>query len=163
MPEKWVMNASPLIVLGKAHLLGSISSVAQQWILPKRVIQEVRIKQAIEPFLAELASGASVVQQDVMDMSPSIAAWELGPGESAVLSIALNMLETGVVLDDLQARKCAALFGLPIIGSLGLVLLAKRRGLLPLAKPAIEQIIRAGLYVQPALIHRVLKSIGETS
>lgn len=33
----------------------------------------------------------------------------------------------------------------------------------PFAKPAIEHIVRAGLYVQPALIHQVLKSIGETS
>ena len=161
MPEIWVMNACPLIVLGKARLLRTISPLAREWIIPERVIQEIRVKQSIEPYLEELASGASITQQDVTNILPSIATWELGAGESAVMTIAINTPDAGVVLDDLQARKCATLFNLPLIGSIGLVLLAKQRGLLPLARPAITQIIQAGLYVHPAFLRQILQGIGE--
>jgi predicted nucleic acid-binding protein len=50
-----------------------------------------------------------------------IAAWDLGQGESEVLTLALEKDGAFVVLDDLQARKCAALFDIPLIGSIGLI------------------------------------------
>jgi len=92
---------------------------------------------------------------------PSIAAWDLGQGESEVLTLGLVKPKTGVVLDDLQARKCAALFDIPLIGSLGLIVLAKRKGLLNIAKPAIEQLVSVGLYIDSAMLTRILIRIGE--
>ena len=70
------------------------------------------------------------MRKTVLNIHPSIAAWDLGRGESEVLTLALGKPRTGVVLDDLQARKCAELFEISLIGTLGLVVLAKRKGLI---------------------------------
>ena len=78
------------------------------------------------------------------------------------MTLALDKPHTGVVLDDLQARKCAELFEIPLIGTLGLVVLAKRKGLIALARPVIERLIAVGLYISPALLTRILVGIGET-
>ena len=76
--------------------------------------------------------------------------------------MALEKPRTGVVLDDLQARKCAELFEIPLIGTLGIVILAKRKGLIPLAKPFIERLAAVGLYINPAILTRILVGVGET-
>lgn len=85
----------------------------------------------------------------------------MGRGESEVLTLALEKAGTGVVLDDLQARKCAALFDISLIGSLGLILLAKRKGLINLAKPEIERLKAVGLHIDSGMLTRILNRIGE--
>lgn len=77
------------------------------------------------------------------------------------MTLALEKAGTGVVLDNLQARKCAALFDISLIGSLGLILLARRKGLLNLAKPEIERLKSVGLYIDPIMLTRILTRIGE--
>ena len=142
MNENWVLDASPIILLGKADLLKTVSSLAKAWIIPEGVIREVEAKRPIEAYLSGISYSSEVVKENVSKINPSIAAWDLGRGESEVLTLALEKPGTGVVLDDLQARKCATLFDIPLIGSLGLILLAKRKGLLHLAKPEIERLIK---------------------
>ena len=97
----------------------------------------------------------------VSKIHPLIASWDLGQGEGQVLTLALKSINSGAVLDDLQARKCARLFEIPLIGSLGLIVAAKRRGVLPAVKPAFDQIKALGLYIAPKIIDQVLLSIGE--
>ena len=63
--------------------------------------------------------------------------------------------------DDLQARKCAELYDIPLIGTLGLVVLAKRKGLVPLAKPFIERLVTVGLYIDSAILARILIGVDE--
>jgi predicted nucleic acid-binding protein len=161
MNENLVLDASPIIVLGKADLLKKVSPLAKLWIIPEGVIREVEAKRPIEPYLSEISYGSKVVRENVPKINPSIAAWDLGRGESEVLTLALEKAGTGVVLDDLQARKCAALFDISLIGSLGLILLAKRKGLLHLAKPEIERLKAVGLHIDPIVLTRILIRIGE--
>ena len=66
-------------------------------------------------------------------------------------------------MDDMQARKCATLFDIPLIGSLGLIVLAKRKGLLNLAKPGMDRLIAMGLYIDQAMLANILVAIGEGS
>jgi predicted nucleic acid-binding protein len=161
MNENWVLDASPIILLGKADLLKTVSPLAKVWIIPEGVIREVEAKRPIEPYLSEISYSSEVVQENVSKIHPSIAAWDLGRGESEVLTLALGKPGTGVVLDDLQARKCAALFDISLIGSLGLILLARRKGLLNLAKPEIERLKAVGLHIDSAMLTRILTRIGE--
>ena len=161
MSKNRVINASPIILLGKADLLKTISPLAKKWIIPDGVLNEIRAKRSIEPYLTDLASNSEVARETVSNIHPSIAAWDLGRGESQVLTLALEKPRTGVVPDDLQARKCAKLFDIPLIGTLGLVVLAKRKGLVPLAKPFIERLVAVGLYIDSAILARILIGVGE--
>ena len=66
-----------------------------------------------------------------------------------------------VVLDDLQARRCARAMELKIIGTLGLVGRAKRLGIVEEAWPYLERLLRAGMYATDDLIEHVLREMGE--
>jgi len=162
MNRNWVLNASPLILLGKADLLKTIGPLAQVWIIPEGVVLEIEIKNPIESYLPEASSDFKVRREKVSKIDAAIASWDLGQGESEVLTLALRKPGTGVVLDDLQARKCATVLDVPLIGTLGLILLAKRRGLLNLAKPAIDQLIDVGLHIDPVMVSSILVEIGES-
>jgi hypothetical protein len=61
------------------------------------VIHEVQAKRSIEPYVTDLASNSEVARETVSNINPSIAAWDLGRGESQVLALALGKPRTGVV------------------------------------------------------------------
>jgi len=160
--KNWVLDASPIILLGKADLLRTISPLANAWIIPEGVIREVEAKRSIEPYLSDISCNSKIIQEKISKIHPFIAAWDLGRGESEVLTLALKKSGTGVVLDDLLARKCAGFFDIPLIGALGLITLAKRKGLINLAKPEIERLIAVGLHIDSAMLAHILVGIGES-
>lgn len=161
MTHKWIFNASPLILLGKACLLNSISPLADYWIVPESVVREVSRKSLIEPMLAQLSEQSAVQRHKLECVDPFVANWNLGEGETEVLTLATKIPGSGVVLDDLQARKCSQILNIPLIGSVGLLVKAKREGLIDRVKPAFDRLVAAGLYIDPKVINSVLTSVGE--
>ena len=57
----------------------------------------------------------------------------------------------------MDARRCAQTLGIPIFGTGGLLVLAKRRGLLDSVGAAIEKIRDAGLWLSEDVV-RILKT-----
>lgn len=87
-------------------------------------------------------------------------AWNLGAGETAVLSYALAHPPLRAILDDADARRCARTLGVPILGTCGVLLLAKRRGLLPSLVTGLEKLRDARLWLSDDLI-KLLKTQAE--
>ncbi len=50
---------------------------------------------------------------------------------------------------------------MPLIGTLGIVLKAKRKGVLPAARPAIEKLLNAGMYLSGKIIDQALALVDE--
>ena len=88
-------------------------------------------------------------------------AWDLGAGESAVISLASANPVSIAVLDDLAARRCAQAIDLKIIGTLGLVLMAKRAGIISSATDALRRIVAAGLFISPHHLEAIRRQAGE--
>jgi predicted nucleic acid-binding protein len=138
--ERWVLNASPVIVLarvGQEHLLDAL---ADELVIPHQVGQEIEAGPADDPARRAIAGG----QFSVVDVAaaPEILAWDLVDGETAVLSYAVEEPEWTVIVDDAAARKCAQSFGLRLMGTLAVVILAKRRGLIPSAADILRSLVR---------------------
>ena len=87
--------------------------------------------------------------------------WGLGPGESAVLNDSMMLPGCRAVIDDLAGRKCAASLGIPVIGTLGIVLRARRQGIIPAARPVVEDLLRGGMFLSRSLLDRALSFVGE--
>jgi len=85
----------------------------------------------------------------------------LGAGETAVLSWVLEHPDHEAIIDDRAARKCAEVNGITCRGTLGVVLAARRRNLIPAAKPLCDDLIQAGLLIDPALVREALVLVGE--
>ena len=93
--------------------------------------------------------------------SPRIDAWNLGAGETAVLSYALAHSGVRAVVDDADARRCARTLDIPFLGTGGLLLLAKRRGLLPSVADALQRLRDAGLWLSDDLVRILMTRAGE--
>ena len=90
-----------------------------------------------------------------------MAAFGLGDGETAVLAHALANPRSGVILDDRGARKAAAALGIPNQGTLAVVVFAKAHGLIPAARPVVEQLRQHGMYLSDQLMNQALAKVGE--
>ena len=78
-----------------------------------------------------------------------------------MLTCALQYSDPLVVLDDREGRRCAASHGIAVIGTIGVVLLAKDEGAIPLVAPVLDELIAAGMHVSDALLVRALQLAGE--
>ena len=90
-----------------------------------------------------------------------IQSYHLGAGESAVLTAAYVNQNAEAIIDDLAARRCAAALEIPVRGTLGLVLIAKQRGIIPAARSIIEHLQKTGMYLSRDVINKTLALIGE--
>jgi len=95
------------------------------------------------------------------EMLPLIRGWDLGPGESAVLEWAQANRPARAIIDDYAARKLASVLSVQVTGTLGLALLAKQRGLVASARPLIEELAHAGLYLSEPIVEHALRLVGE--
>lgn len=68
---------------------------------------------------------------------------------------------TEAIIDDLAGRRCAASLNIPVRGTLGVVLVAKRRGLIPEARPVIEDMMNAGLHLSRRVLDEALRRVKE--
>jgi len=101
-------------------------------------------------------------QQNILpELFHEIISWDLGKGETSVIGYANLHPEYHVIIDDAAARRCAKTFGIKSIGTLGVLLLAKRQGIISSIKPAIKLLEEAGLWLGKDLINMVLKEAGE--
>ncbi|MGC8641189.1 MAG: DUF3368 domain-containing protein [Isosphaeraceae bacterium] len=78
-----------------------------------------------------------------------------------MLAVALQNPGCEVVIDDLAGRRCAVVHGIPLLGTVGVVILAKRIGKIVEARPVIEDLRRVGLYVKEEVIAGALSQVGE--
>jgi len=74
---------------------------------------------------------------------------------------ALELREAVVVLDDALARRVAETLGLNVTGTLGLLLDAKRAGLITAVGPLLDQLEALRFRLAPHTRTAVLKLAGE--
>jgi predicted nucleic acid-binding protein len=87
---------------------------------------------------------------------------ELDEGEAAALALATQIHADLVLLDELRGRSVAARLGIAVVGTIGLLVTAKKRGLIPAARPLIAQVrTHGGLWVTEKLVAEVLARLGE--
>jgi len=149
--EAWVLNASPIILFGRIDRLDLIDRLAPRLMIPDAVIDEIRGGRS-EDVSARIG----------LDFAEPYRAahWDLGRGETQVITQALDAA-AWAVLDDLAARRCAATYNIPVIGSIGILLRAKRKGILENVAPWMMKLKAAGMYVDEMLIQKVLADVGE--
>ena len=157
-----VINASPLITLFRSGQATLLPQLFKRIVVPQSVWQEVVQDDWDDPPARELRQQSWPVLESV-DISPRVAAWSLGAGESAVLSYALAHPPLRAVIDDMDARRCAQTLGIPIFGTGGLLVLAKRRGLLRSVGEAVTKLRSAGLWLSDELVQILLAQAGENA
>jgi len=156
-----ICNTSPLQYLHQIGQLSILPALVGSIIVPPAVIVELD---------AGIAKGLDLpqpenlnwvkIQAPISAMAVSLIT-DLGPGESQVLMLALEMPESVALLDDALARRVAIARAIPIKGTLGLLLDAKRAGHLSAVKPSLDMLQELGFRLAQQTRDAVLKLAGE--
>ena len=161
MPERWVLNASPIISLARVDRANLLFSIPDEVVVPQAVFDEVMAGPATDAARVFLQSKESVIVTS--ESSSEITPWDLGRGETAVLSFALASPNYVAILDDAAARKCAKSFSIPVKGTLAVVLMAKQKNLIPSAADVLRSLRTAGFHLDDRIIEKALKDVtGES-
>ncbi|MEM6795614.1 MAG: DUF3368 domain-containing protein [Acidobacteriota bacterium] len=99
--------------------------------------------------------------RDLSDPLDPVAAASLDEGEASVIQLALESGITTVCIDERRGRRAAASVGLQVVGTLGLLLRAKRLGSLPALRPVIARLQSAGYWYASDLVSKILEAAGE--
>jgi predicted nucleic acid-binding protein len=148
-----VSNASPLIALTQIGYLGLLSRLFSNLLIPPAVLREIAPTLTLPDWITERA-----LEQPI---GPQILQTSLGPGESEAISLAIEVSARWIILDDRPARRIAQSLGIPVIGTLGVLLASKRRGFLPIIRPCVDALVSSNFYIDPDLYKRVLSDAGE--
>ena len=125
-----ILNASPLICLSKSGLADLLPTLFQEVLVPEAVLKEVMAERKTDFAGEPLISRKWIRRLTDIPIDPRVAAWDLGQGESAVLSFALRNADCWAVMDDREARRCAMSLRCRFIGTLGIIVLANKKGII---------------------------------
>lgn len=154
-----VVNASPLILLCKAGHVRLLEDLGRNVFVPCAVVNEV-VAYPDDEAGKSLRSYTWIKQVHVA-VPDSIKAWDLGAGESEVIAYALQNNGVRPLLDDAEGKACALAHGLKPFGTAGLLVLAKRSGLIQSVKPTLCIIREKGLWISDAVVAAIVRSAGE--
>lgn len=146
-----IADASPLIGLDRAGHLDLLPGVFADLTAPPAVVaefgrrpdwlREVHVKRPSEVAL--------------------LRALTFGAGESEALAVALEHPGSTVLLDEKRARRFAVGRGIAVIGTAGAVLRAKQRGLIPVVRPVLDDLLATGFRLSETLYLGTLRRAGE--
>jgi predicted nucleic acid-binding protein len=129
--------------------------------VPEPVAAEIACRGSQDITARAITHTAWIITKSVTHIPTAISEWRLGVGESSILALAVEHPGTEAIIDDLAARKCAASLAIAVRGTLGIILVAKKRGLIPHARPVIEDMMSTGLYLSKKVVDEALFKVGE--
>ncbi|MBP9882178.1 MAG: DUF3368 domain-containing protein [Chitinophagales bacterium] len=151
MPKSIISDTSVLIVLerigelnllrevfGKVYITDEIKSEYRQAVPEWIIIVSVKNKSKI----AEL--------NNLMDL-----------GEASAIALALELDDSYLIVDDIQARIIVKKLGIPFIGTAGVLLSAKKKGLIKIVKPYLQKLRSVGFRLSDTVIEDILEQSGE--
>lgn len=168
MSSLLIADTSPLIIFARTNKLPLLCSVAKQVVLTTTVKQEC----VVNPGMPGAATIQRFIDDGLLTVVPDvpehhdIAKTNLDPGEKTAISFALSLRESPafqLLLDDVGGRKVAKAHGLNVIGSAGLLVIAKRKELIAEVKPILLEWQQAGYWIHPDIVNAVLVSANEPS
>ena len=157
--ERVVINASPLIVLFKSDQAMFLPQLFQEICLPRDVYGEILAGK--DDLASQQVPQTPWLKPVEIPIHPTIAAWDLGAGESSVLSFAFAYPEYRAIVDDAAARRCARSLGIKTLGTGGVLVLAKRRGLIDSVGDRLQQLRDSGLWLSDSVIDLLKQQAGE--
>ena len=161
---KVVTNSTPLIELSKIKQLNLLREVYGTILIPEEVYVEVVIDGTGKPGAAEVKAAHWISRQTVTDTDQVRilqSEYSLHLGECATIILAQEINAEQVILDDNAARWEAVARGLPVIGTVGILLIAKTQGVIPTVRSILDDLRAQGTRISQNLYDQVISKAGE--
>jgi predicted nucleic acid-binding protein len=157
---KIILNASPLILLCNGELEFILPAVFAEIVAPTAVWREITAGPAADR-AAQLLPQLDWIRQESVEPALAVIQWDLGVGETEVLSFALKNRGYTPALDDMLAKKCARSLDIPTMGTGSILILAKEHGLINSVEDCLRRLQRIGLWISEPVIQMIKEQAGE--
>lgn len=155
-----IADSSPLISLALIKKLNILEQLYRKLCVPTAVYDEVsRGDQPCSRELKQFLQGKTTHVTNTMAVDILLS--DIGTGEAEAIVLALEYQPALILIDDLKARKLAKMKGLNIIGTLGVLLKAKREGLIGELKPLIVELVSNDIRIGTKIIEMTLQAAQE--
>ena len=157
-----ICNATPLINFAAINRLDILETAFVQIVIPQAVYDETTVRGFLgSEFVLQAISSKWLQVRSVSTIAPNIPP-ELDKGEREAIALVLEIGEQRILLDEREARQVAQSLGLQVIGTLGILLLAKNREIITQVQPLLDAMIDSAQYwVSRTLYEQVLRQAGE--
>lgn len=158
-----VSNTSPIINLAKIGYLDLLKRLYGRILIPDAVYAEIVVRGAGEAGSQEVQQLKWIETKTLKNHSLFTALrYQLQPGESGAIALAVEKDAGLLLLDEKQARKIAIDMGIEITGILGVLLQAKQTQLISSIQPLLDHLRNeAGFWIKDDLYERILNMAGE--
>ncbi|MDZ4870969.1 MAG: hypothetical protein CLLPBCKN_000357 [Chroococcidiopsis cubana SAG 39.79] len=157
-----ICNATPLINFAAIARLDILPAIFERIIIPQAVYDETTGSGFPgTPFVLQAIASGWLQVRPVATIAPIIPV-ELDDGEREAIALAIEIAERRILLDEREARQIAQRLGLQVMGTLGILLLAKNNQTIPQVRPILDNMMNVAQYwVSAALYAQVLQLAGE--
>jgi len=155
-----IADSSPLISLALIGKLSILEQMYREICVPTAVHEEViRSDKPCSRELKQFLNGKTKSVNNTMAVDILLS--DIGVGEAEVIVLALEHQPAMILIDDLKARKFAKMKGLNMIGTLGILLKAKREGLITELKPLLTELVSNNIRISTRIIEMTLQAAQE--
>jgi uncharacterized protein len=154
-----VSDAGPLIVLLQINKLSILKELFGVVKVPVAVYAEITVKEQEKVAFSNVEWLKPVKVKKDNDYKLLDELVDSGEAEAIILA---KQLKLPLLADDAKARKYAALLNVEVIGTLGLLKLAKNRRIIPSVKVIIKEMLTEGYYIDARLIAKLLRDVEES-
>jgi predicted nucleic acid-binding protein len=155
-----VCDSSPLVALSLCKGLGFLELLFTDVIVPQNVYNE--INEPGKPETENITAWAKgKVQRAGNQQMLQALSLSLDAGESEAIALYWEKSGDFLLIDEQKGRKIALRNNMKVIGSLGILLLAKQKGLIKTIGPHIELLHRSPIRISDRLYQRALAIAGE--
>jgi predicted nucleic acid-binding protein len=157
-----VSDTSPIINLATIGYLHLLPDLFTEIIIPTAVFNEVAGAGNDEPGAKEIreSSWVKVHAAPNQQLLPQLL-HDLDPGEAEAIALAVNIKAEYVLMDEALGRKIAVSYQLQPLGILGILLLAKRRGMIQAVTPLMDRLRSEANFFVDARLYHYIKRLAE--
>ena len=156
-----IVDTTPIIALSLLDLLGLFQGLFGRVVIPPAVRTEIQVGARDRSREVNLAAAPWVETLDLADPARADLLADLDRGEAEVIALAQETRARLVVIDERLGRQHARRLGLPLTGTIGILLRAKEKGLVPSLRPLLATLQAGGIYLGAALVDEALRLAGE--
>ncbi|MCG6137548.1 MAG: DUF3368 domain-containing protein [Nostoc sp. LLA-1] len=152
-----VSDTTPISELAKVEHLDLLPKLFGKVLIPHGVFNELQVGQHPAAEFVQNLSWIEVVKvENQLVVEELQKSFNLHLGESEAIALAEEIGASQLLIDEKAARKVAMVRKLPLIGTVGILLLAKRRGLLDSVKDILDEMQVKGTRISDRLYLQVL-------
>ena len=151
MPKIIIADTSCLIVLEQIGELSLLEKIYSEILITPEIQQEFL---GVLPDWIKIIEVSDKKRQDILEV-------DLDKGEASAIALSLEQEDCLLIIDERKGRAIAKKLGLRITGTLGVIVKAKRNGIIVSVKDVLEKLEKYDFWISDSLKEKIIKESGE--